>query len=234
MHQKPLPLERLLQYHGHMNSGFLLFKREGSHICGIFPELIYSETDEGEPFITGEIILRDKMGKDLDSYFIRIEPIESYPYKFPIVFETGERVPVNIDWHVYPDGHCCIKSIPEESLICKNGITLAWFIDQQLMPYFFNQKFRELNGYFLNERSHGVKGNIEFFEEVFRTKDLKTISMGLIYIRERNELDRVSECFCGSGLKYRKCHRDTFKILSEFSDNELDQYIKMTSEYIRY
>lgn len=155
------------------------------------------------------------------SYFIRIETTIDYPFGFPYVYETEGRIPHNIDWHVFPNGHCCIKSIPEEALLCKQGITLLWFIEQQIKPYFFNQKFREIHGYFLNERSHGREGNIKYFEDVFRTKDLTIIAKGLLFIKGRNEPERVSKCFCGSGLKYRKCHREAFRLLSLFTDEEL-------------
>lgn len=210
-----------------MHKGILYFKNEALEIQKHFPELAYSESSEGSPYISGKLLLRDATGVCVDSYSIRIEPTVGYPFAFPHVYETGSRIPANIDWHVFPDGHFCIKSIPEETLLCKQGITLLWFIKQELEPYFFNQKYREIHGYFLNERPHGVYGNIQYFEEVFRSKDLALIARALLFIKRRNEPDRVSSCFCGSGIKYRKCHRDAFRLLSKFSDEELELYARI-------
>jgi len=206
--------------------GILRFKCEAKEIHEFYPELIFVEEDLN-PRIVGELILQDEQGLFVDSYQIKIEPIPSFPSRFPYVFETGGRIPVNIDWHVFPDGHCCIKSIPEEALICKQGISLIRFLEQQVKPYFFNQKYREINGFFLNERSHGLDGNIEFFEEKFNTKDLAQIVRGLYFIKQRKEPNRVEKCFCGSDLKYRKCHRDVYRLLEIFSNDELEIYINM-------
>ncbi|MDR6571352.1 SEC-C metal-binding domain-containing protein [Chitinophaga ginsengisegetis] len=217
-----------------MNNGIAIFKQEAIAINKEFPDLQYSEGENGIPLVTGTLKLIDPKGTLLDNYEIRICPTDHYPLRFPHVFEVGNRLPANIDWHVFLDGHCCIKSIPEEILICRNGITLASFIKNEVIPYFFNQKFRELNGYFLNERSHGTQGNIEFFEDVFKTTSYTEIAKGLIYISQRKEPSRVSECFCGSGNKYRKCHREALRILSQFTNEELDYYFKIIISSPRY
>lgn len=203
------------------------FKAEALLIKDQFPELIYQENVDGKPFLSGNLILKDNQGTAIDQYSIKIECTSGYPFEFPHVYETGGRIPINIDWHVFPDGHSCIASIPEESLLCKKKITLNWFIEHQVKPYFFNQKYREIHGYFLHERSHGLEGNLEFFREAFRTDRLSIIAKGLVLIKSRKEPNRVSNCYCGSGLKYRKCHRDIFRKLSSLSDEELDLFIKM-------
>lgn len=216
-----------------MHNGILQFKKEAKGIKVLFPELNYSEIDDGFPVIAGDLILKDQNEEVIDGYKILIKPTVEYPFRFPHVFETEGRLPNNIDWHVFNDGHCCIKSIPEEIIICRKGINLHSFIRDQVIPYFFNQKYRELNGYFLKERSHGVEGWIEYFEEIFNTKNLEIIYKGLLFLLERNEPNRVSKCFCGSGLKYRKCHRTAFRLLSLFKNEELTRYTKMIIENLR-
>lgn len=220
-------MAQVLQIPGPMNNGYTNFKEEAIKIRDHYSKLKYMET-EGLPYIFGELELKDGTSELVDSYFIRIQPTSDYPRKFPHVFETCGRIPKNIDWHIFDNGRCCIKSIPEEILICKQGISLNQFIKDQVEPYFFNQKYRELNGYFLNERSHGVKGNIEFFEEVLGTKSLILIKKCLVFIRDDMEPNRVSNCFCGSGKKYRKCHQSTYRLLRLFTNSELDLFIKMT------
>ena len=221
------------QIPGQVNNGFQIFKKEAESIQNEYPGLMLDTyAKNATPSIAGVIQLEDEKGSFIDSYKLKIVTTTDYPNQFPHVFETGGRIPINIDWHVYPDdGHCCISSIPEEILICKNGISLNSFIENQLKPYLFNQKYREVHGFFLKERPHGNKGNIQFFIEVFQTNDLTTIVKWLIFIRQRNEPNRVSKCFCGSNQKYRKCHRETYRILSSFTNQELDYFIDMISKF---
>ncbi|MDR6940846.1 hypothetical protein J2W55_000674 [Mucilaginibacter pocheonensis] len=122
-----------------------------------------------------DIAAEDINGEILDTYQLEIHSTDQYPSVFPWVFETGGKLPVNIDWHVYDDtGRCCIKVPPEEEVICKKGITLHAFIKDELTPYLFNQTFRRENGYYINERSHGVKGLIEYYCEKLKCNDLPT------------------------------------------------------------
>lgn len=219
-----------------MNNGFLTFKKEAEFIQNEHSGLIL-DADEinATPSVSGIIQLEDEKGSYIDSYKIKIVPTTDYPNQFPHVFETGGRIPINIDWHVYPsDGHCCISSIPEEILICKKGINLHNFIENQVKPYFFNQKYREQHGYFLKERPHGNKGNVLFFIEAFKTNDLATIIKSLIFIKQRNEPNRVSMCFCGSNLKYRKCHQEIYRVLCAFSNDELNNFIVMIKRFDQY
>lgn len=216
-----------------MYDGYHIFKKEAIQIQNEYPGLKF-ETDEktGAPLLSGNIHLQSEKGTLIDSYLLKIVSIPEYPNRFPHVFETGGRIPTNIDWHVYPnDGHFCISSIPEEILICRKGINLKCFIKDHIKPFLFNQKYREDNGFFLKERPHGQEGTIEFFTEIFNTDDLMAIAKSLSFIKQRKVPNRVSLCFCGSGQKYRKCHRKAYQTLSVFSNQELDIFIKMVLIY---
>lgn len=212
-----------------MNNGFQIFAKEAELIQVKYPELkLDVDEKSGAPCLTGFIQLTSQDGCLIDSYNLKIIAGSEYPTRFPYVFETGGRIPINIDWHVFPgDGHCCISSFPDEILICKRGLVLSDFIENHLMPYLFNQKYRENNGFFLKERPHGNKGNIQFFTEVFKTDDLFNVVNGLYFIMQRKEPNRVSKCFCGSGEKYRKCHRECYRILDAFTNQELIFFIRM-------
>ncbi|PKK36814.1 hypothetical protein BWI96_10615 [Siphonobacter sp. SORGH_AS_0500] len=212
---------------GELSRGAKEFIEEAQSLVDQNPCLFIAKDEHGLPSLCGELLLDDEEGIPFDSYHVKIEFVSNYPFEFPKVFETGNRIPKNIDWHIFEsDGHCCIKSMPEESLLCKRGITLEWFIKTQVKPYFYNQKYREIHGFFLKERSHGINGNNEFFKEIFRTENLQTIAKGLIYIKTRQKPNRVDACFCGSKLKFRKCHRDTYRLLLNLSDEELIYYAK--------
>lgn len=216
-----------------MTPGEIKFKNEAENIHLYFPELQFIEPIGDTCYISGELVLNDDNGNFVDSYSVKIVSSKNYPENFPLVYEIGGRIPNNIDWHVYSEGHCCIKATPEEILICRNGITLVEFINTQVKPYFFNQKFRELYGHFLNERSHGPSGHIEFFQEKFKTNNLRLIIKGLIMLYENNIPNRTANCFCGSDLKFRKCHREAILSLMPLTKGELYYFIGVIRKEIR-
>lgn len=201
-----------------------LFIEEAKQLKLNFFDFSLVEDEACNPYIEGSLHLPDEEGKFIDSYSIKIEVMDGYPNNFPLVYEIAKRIPINIDWHVFPDGHCCIVTPPEEFLICKKGITLEKFIIKYVLPYFHNQLFRELKGYFLNERSHGDEGIKEFFLSKFNTQDSKKVSQWLLFIAKKKEPVRTANCFCSSGKKYRKCHKNLFRELSIFSSKQLIYY----------
>lgn len=208
-----------------MNKGEQLFLAEAYNVVKSYNKLQVVEAN-GKAIISGELNLIDEQGNHHDTYAIEIHPDSNYPNCFPLVFEVGGRIPRNIDWHVFEsDGHCCITTYPEEIIACRKGITLHRFIEDQVKPYFYSQTFRRLEGYFLKERSHGFLGDIEFFKEILKTDNIFDIAKWLYFILQRKEPSRnEKECFCGKKVMYRKCHRDAYRKLATFSDEELEYF----------
>jgi hypothetical protein len=217
---------------GKMSVNISMFNRDAAVLLRAYPQLVL-ETPHGKtPFVHGVLQLKDQTESVISEYSIRIEPGPNYPKRFPWVYETAGRIPANVDWHVFEDnGNCCIASLPEETLICKKGISLASFVGYQVIPYFFNQLYRELNGFFLKERSHGNLGHLEFFMEVFKTKDMGVVVKLLKEALSRREAKCNSRCACGSQRKYRKCHRRAVRRIAALGNGELDMYLKMAIAY---
>jgi len=210
---------------------FLIFEKEAKEIIQIYEDLNFS-IEDGYPILHGKIHLNDVKGILQDTYQIKIKPKENYPFGFPYVFETEGRIPRNFDWHIFEgEGNFCIASRPEEILASKNGLTLLGFIENQIKPYLFNQTFRQKHGYFLNERSHGDKGWIEFFKGELETDNINNIIFALELILERKTPDRRSNCFCDSNKKFRNCHKDAYNKLNEFDDSHLNQFIDKLKYY---
>lgn len=215
-------------------NGYSIFEQEAKEVVEKYKELSF-KIEDGVPCIFGSLLLTDEYGVIDDAYQIEIKAVPNYPNKFPSVFEIGGRIPKNYDWHIFEDtGNCCIASPPEEIIICNNGITLVSFIDNQVRNYFYSQIFRNQNGYFLKERSHGAKGWIEFFEETFMTDNIFNIEFGLNQIIQGKKIDRVSTCFCGSGKKYRKCHKKSYDILSKLSLETVNYFLNALRETNEY
>ena len=189
------------------------FIKETSEAVIAFPELKLSCRDGCLPYLEGSVNLFDKNGLVYDTYNIRIECSKDYPGTFPWVYEVAGRLPANIEWHVYSDGHFCICTPVEEHIYCRKGITLVQFITAHVIPYLHNQSFREREGYFLNERSHGDLGVVEYFYQKLGTKSLPEIIKILKFIDRCAEPSRTSTCFCGKRKKYRHCHRTGYRDL---------------------
>lgn len=211
----------------------MLFESEIGTVLEKFPKLL-STVSSGIKILKGEVDLIDEFGNLRDTYEIEIHPVSKFPERFPYVFETGGRLPHNADWHVFEsDGHCCIKVEPEEILICKRGITLLSFIEKQVLPYFFNQTFRRLNGYFITERSHGLIGIIEYYQEIFDQKNILKLIKLMEFVLNNEEPNRVSMCFCGAKNKFRKCHRDTFRMLHEIGIPNVKIHLILIKELLK-
>jgi hypothetical protein len=210
---------------GNLIIGYDLFDQEASGIKLRYPDLDKICRDD-KSIIAGTLLLADSSHVLHDHYEIEIHGVPEYPFRFPRVFETGGRLPINVDWHVFEtDGHCCFRTQPEELLACKKGVDLISFIEKEVKPYFFNQTFRNKFGYYLNERSHGTNGEIEFFFDLFRTKDLLQVYKHLKFVLGRQQPSRTQDCYCGSKEKYRRCHRDSFQNLAQLTDYELQYFI---------
>lgn len=170
---------------------------------------------DGNPIIAGDIDIVDKYGKLWDSYSIEIHCPERYPYRYPDLYETSNKIPKIGDWHVYEDSlTCCITIPPKEIIRCRNGITLLEYMDEEVIPYFFNQTHRRVEGYYANgEYLHGVIGLYQYYAELFKVSDIKRLVRLMIWVGNNAKPDRTSMCFCGSDLKYRHCHKAAYETM---------------------
>ena len=204
-----------------MNNVYIRFTEEAAEAISNFPDLHLHSREDALPFLEGTINLLDENRAAYDTYVIRIECSPDYPNNFPFVYETQGRLPHNIDWHLYNDGHFCICTPIEEYIHCAQGITLTSFIQNQIVPYLHNQSFREREGYFLHERSHDLQGILESLYDLLQTRDTNKIYSLLMYIYKNDTPSRTSKCFCGSHKKYRHCHREAYQLIKSMGQDRL-------------
>ncbi len=193
------------------------FETQIDELLEAFPKLKKTGREDNVVIVAGELEVIDRNGKHWETYQVEIHPRDGFPFCFPFVFETSGKIPRIADWHVYEDtGSCCIAVEPEEHLICKDGLSLTTFVKSQVLPYFFNQTFRRVEGYYKNgEYAHGKMGIYQFYDEALRTNgDIKETIRLMVAIAETKKPGRTQLCFCGSKKKFRKCHRDSYQKLS--------------------
>ncbi|WP_110049712.1 SEC-C domain-containing protein [Chitinophaga sp. S165] len=200
-----------------MNNGYACFLDQLDQAIAAYPTLRKVGVDD-RVVLAGCLPVIDRDGRLWEEYEVEIHASEQFPHRFPYLYETGGKIPRIGDWHVNEDTFTCCTTIPaEEILRCKKGITVTEYIDEQVMPYLFNQTHRRVEGYYVNgEYAHGVKGLLEYYSHVLGTDGSPGVTVRqLLYIAENTCPPRTSYCFCGSGLKYRHCHKKAFQMLQE-------------------
>lgn len=215
------------------NTAYEQFRIDAATALAFYPLLKLTPADT--PELSGTIVLRDDTGLEVDRYEVLIQATEAYPRLFPYVFETGGKIPINADWHVYEsDGHLCLCTTTNEFIKTMNGLSLKDFIKNELEPYLFNQTYRRKEGFFLNEMPHGDAGQLDSLKNYIKTNDIGKIKQFLLMAKAEYKMGRTDFCFCGSGIKYRHCHREifnTFKALGEVKLNVLLNIVENTNEY---
>ena len=186
-----------------------IFKDQALVVNKNFPSLRL--ITDGELRIEGEIEISDKSGKKWETFSVEIRPSESFPYRFPLLYEVGGKIPKIPDWHINPDGSCCVDVEPSELIYCKNGITITQYLIEKVFPFFSNQAYRIEEGcYAYGEYPHGDEGIFRYYSTLLRVQTFPEVLRLLSFVIQNDRPSRVSACFCGNGKKFRHCHRDAF------------------------
>lgn len=183
--------------------------------------------------VTGEIVLEHPEIGEYDRYSVSIFFPKGYPKAFPRVIEESEKIPRIADRHVNTDNTLCLAVDPEEKLICKNGITFKYFLDKVLVPHLSRETYRRLSGkYEDGEYSHGIEGLWEFFFTRLETKDKEVVVIELERMLQKNRPPgRNTLCFCGSKMKFKKCHLKKWRDLMPLGDSYLrDQLVILKND----
>lgn len=204
-----------------MTRSYQIFARQLLAAVEAYPTL--SIVDEGgKKFLRGTFDVVDDEGKFWESFDIEIRCQEGFPNCFPKLIEVGGKIPKIADWHTYTDGSCCITVPPNERLICRNEITVLDFIQTQVRPHLANQAHRRKEGYYVNgEYGHGIEGHWQFYEKELGTTDKAKILKILLVIAKGERPGKKDACFCGSGRRYPRCHKNDYIRLSKLGKKYL-------------
>lgn len=144
-------------------------------------------------------------GVELDRLQIEVHIPEGFPAEIPSVQETMGRIPRDVDWHTFSDGHLCVI-VPEEWLLNPNSNSLIAYLDGPLRNFFIGHALAEAGQQrAMGERSHGIKGLLESYGEMVGSTDPKAIANYLDYCASK-KLKSHWKCPCGSGKRVKICH----------------------------
>jgi hypothetical protein len=190
-----------------------------------FPHLSIN-IENNTVFIRGHLILYNpERTKIIKHYSVEIEIPKDYPKSIPLMRETAGILPKTPNRHFNPDNRCACLFLPDERYRCyPEGSSIIDFIKGPVTNFFFSQICFDLtNEWPWGERGHGTKGIIEFYEEELGTSDLEVIIACLRYLT-KNDVKGHLPCYCGSGLRLRKCHQGRLNDLrSKISRNDAEK-----------
>lgn len=184
------------------------------------PELRVISTTTGVNVIGGYQVLVE--GVVCDCFEVRIEIDNRFPGRAPRLFESAGRIPRVPERHMYSetDGECCFGVWAEWLAIGERS--MQRFLLETVNDFFFSQHYFELHPELppdqrwpLGERSHGRQGIVESCARILGVPvDMVTILDALDYVLG-TERDRNGLCLCGSGRRFKRCHRqDLWKLRS--------------------
>ena len=172
-------------------------------------------------FIRGALHLPENLGY----YSIELELPNDYPNTVPLVYETGGKIKRDAEHHIFTGGNCCLFVEEETYKYYPKGTSIVGFIKKVVTGHFLNQKYFERKGKWIDgDRSHGIKGKLEFYREVLNTNDLYTIFRFIQYLAKDRMVD-YQICFCGSKKKLGNCH---IKLVREYRKKINPQIAKNT------
>lgn len=173
---------------------------------------LHVSVNNGLVHITGSLYLHDCFGEELDMYQIKIICDDMYPESMPEVHEIGGRIPKIADRHFFPAStRTCLLLNDEKHKYYSNDTPITDFLREIVEPFFLSQSHYDRTGKWLfGERGHGLKGILEFYEEVLGTNDIGIIC-GFLDCVLNDNLKGHWICFCGSNLTFRNCHLDLIK-----------------------
>ena len=129
-----------------------------------------------------------------------------YPKGFALLQDNSKAFPWDLNWHIdEKTGLCCVCGPIEREERAAKAISILGFIEAYVIPFYANQIHKNEFGFYKNgEYAHFKEGIWEALEEEFGTSDRKKITLLLIQMRSKRGRNEI--CFCGSGIKFKKCH----------------------------
>lgn len=143
------------------------------------------------------------------AFEIRMEFTHSYPFEFPLVFELGNALIHNADWHFYGfSGQCCLMPKVQELLKCVNSLDILTFMEEVVVSYFAIQSFRLTNGFYPEgEYRHGALGILQAYMDLLKVKDPKAVVLALGMVVFKKTPSYKSICPICSRKKFGDCHQ---------------------------
>lgn len=197
------------------DGGALLLQNQDA-VRAAYPQLRW-EARGGLMFLEGALRLTSECGVE-DRMEIRVEFPALYPAKEPKVYDAASRFRHSAERHFYPDGRCCLW-LPPLSPWREDDVQALLQLLHQTTIYFDKQLiFDVLKRWPGPAWDHNEMGYLEWFREKLELADGQLAPFISRIWRRQGAWGASSPCPCGSGMKYRRCHRDRVESINQMMD----------------
>lgn len=151
----------------------------------------------------------------LDWYSVEVTLAPNHPAALPKVQEVGGRIPWLLDRHVLPDGSACVV-LPDAYWLSNapGKVSVLEFLSGPMRDYYLGQSLVELGEPWpQGEWAHGTKGIVQHYSAFFGVGRVASIC-GLLLGATKLTKGHLP-CPCGSGERYRNCHRARVQRVAE-------------------
>lgn len=158
-----------------------------------------------------------------DEYLIQILFPLNFPDRIPIVKEIKGRIPSSADYHNNKENDGLCLGVPGEiNEKIHDNPTFKYFISEIVIPFLYANTFREkYNRYPWETRRHGAEGIIDYYQKLFGFNDRSTTQNFLLNIAFfRNSIKGHHLCPCGSGKRFRDCHKSKYDSLLKYHSHK--------------
>ena len=145
-----------------------------------------------------------------ERYQVEIDLTQSPPF----VKETGGKISTDYP-HRYPNGGLCLEVTANIMKTCieSERFDLEVWFNSFLIPYFFSYEyFKYYHCFPFGERSHDMRGILEYYSEIFHLNDVQKAREFVIQVSRMKCYRGHHMCPCGSGLRIRNCHSAEVKL----------------------
>lgn len=178
--------------------------RESEAVRAAYPHLSWEVRDE-RVWLEGALKLQSECGVE-HCVQIRVEFPDNYPLSEPKAFDAADRFSHIANRHFYPDGRCCLWLPPLSGWKPDDPQALLHLLHQTAI--FFEKQFiyDVIQRWPGKQWGHNEMGYLEWFCEKLEIS-LNILPNFLPVWRRESRWGASAPCPCGSGLKYRRCHR---------------------------
>ena len=181
------------------------------------PLLTVSKTEENV-LISGKYKICNQINDEVfeDYFALEISIPDSFPNDIPRVKTTDGRIRANnYKEHVYSNSEFCLETNTAMAAHLQDAPSLRGFLtkflDTYLCGFLYYRKHKRLP---FGEHRHGGLGLLDYYCELFETRDIK-VAFALLDCLVNRKLKGHIQCPCQSGMRYRNCHRQTINELKE-------------------
>lgn len=154
--------------------------------------------------IIGAIDVIDDQGTLWDTYEVKIVIPKNYPEELFELQEIGNKIPKDPNWH---NGQsCCVSTDATIYSTLGEDLSLLNWLVKFAHPFLANHIVKKETGkYAGGEFPHNIEGTIAGYEKLFDLQGALMVYNKLKILCSVLNLGRNNKCFCGSGLKFKKC-----------------------------